>query len=268
MERMANRKEVSVAIKSSKGTKQVIQSVAGLFTGWSSQLILPAALQFRPGGKIITLSSGFRALDKALGIGGLPQGKISELISPASLTNSGALLLAAGIAAKVQRKQQIVTIVDLSHDFDPWQAERCGLMAAHLLLTRPETVLEALKILEGVANRAGLVLVVMGVVSDLLGEAEPDLLKTLLKRLRRIVKQSNNAFLFVTSPVDDNPFNPDNYPAGFPLAEIAEIRLWIQDETWTHTNGIATAYKASLTVIQNHLAVAGTGADIKLTLGR
>jgi recombination protein RecA len=262
------RRGVSVAVKSARGARQVIQNVAGLFAGRSARPVLPTAFNFRPATDIMTLSTGFRPLDKALGIGGLPRGKITELMSPGSLSSSGAVMLAAGIAARVQRKQQIVTILDMGHYFDPWQAERCGLVAPHLLLTRPETVFEALTTLEGVAGQEGLVLVVMGVVVDLLKEAEPDLLKTLLGRLRGIIRQANSAFLFITSSLDDDPFNPANYPAGFPLAEIAEIRLWVQDESWTQRDGIAVAYKANLTVIKNQLAIAGTGANVRITMAR
>jgi hypothetical protein len=242
--------------------------VAGLFAGRSTRPVLPTAFNYRPATDMMALSTGFRSLDKSLGVGGLPRGHITELISPQSLSSSGALLLAAGIAAKVQRKQQIVTILDMGHYFDPWQAERCGLVAPQLLLTRPETVFEALTTLEGVAGREGLVLVVMGVVEDLFNEAEPDLLKTLLGRLRTIIRQAESAFLFITSPVEDDPFSPANYPAGFPLADIAGIRLWIQAESWTHRHSIATAYKASLTVIKNQWAIAGTGADIRINLAR
>jgi recombination protein RecA len=257
-----------VGVKSSRGARQVIQSVTGLFAGRLIRPSLPAAFNFRPAADGPTLATGFRSLDKALGIGGLPQGKITELMGVEAFASSGALLLAAGIAAKVQRKQQIVTIIDLSHQFDPWQAERCGLIAPHLLLTRPATVLEALTTLESVANREGLVLVVIGLVADLLGNAEPELLRHLLGRLRAIVRHSGSAFLFITSAIEDNPFSPDNYPAGFPLAEIASIRLWIQTEAWRHQDSIATAYKASVAVIKNQWAVAGTGADIRIKMAR
>jgi recombination protein RecA len=257
-----------VAIKSSQGARQIIENVAGFLTGRLARPALPAAFNFRPAAEVVTLPTGFRALDKALGVGGLPLGKITELMGAEVEASSGALLLAAGIAAKAQRKQQIVTIIDLSHQFDPWLAERCGLMAPHLLLTRPETAFAALTTLEGVAAREGLVLVVMGLVADLFSQSERTLLHTLLGRLRAIIRQSNSAFLFVTSPSEDTPFSPANYPAGFPLAEIANIRLWIQEDTWTHQHGIATAYKASLAVIKNEWAVAGAGADIRINLTR
>ena len=257
-----------MAAKSSRAARQVIQNVAGLFAGRLSRPSLPLAFNFRPAENVSTLPTGFRPLDNALGIGGLPQGKITELMSAEAFASSGALLLGAGIAAKMQRKQRIVTIIDLSHQFDPWQAERCGLIAPHLLLTRPVTIFEALTTLESVANREGLVVVVLGVVADLLGNAAPELRRSLLGRLRAIIKPSSSVFLFITSPIEANPFSPDNYPPGFPLAEIADIRLWIQTETWTQQDSITTAYKASVAVIKNHWAVAGTGADIRISLTR
>lgn len=257
-----------MAAKSSRAARQVIQSVAGLFAGRLSRPSLPLAFNFRPAKDVLTLPTGFRPLDNALGIGGLPQGKITELMSTEAFASSGALLLGAGIAAKMQRKQRVVTIIDLTHQFDPWQAERCGLIAPQLLLTRPTTIFEALTTLESVADRDGLVVVVLGVVTDLLGNAEPELCRSLLGRLRAIIRSSASAFLFITSPIEDDPFSPNNYPPGFPLAEIADIRLWIQTEAWTQQNSITTAYKASVAVIKNGWAVAGTGADIRINLAK
>ena len=154
----------------------------------------------------------------------------------------------------------------MRYNFDLWQAERCGLIAPQLLLTRPDTVFAALTTLESAARNKGLVVVNMGVVSELLSHASPDLLKTLLRRLRSIIRQSDSVFLFITRPYDDNPFSSFNYPSGFPLADLADVRLWVQDENWTYKEGIATAYKANLTVIKNRLAAVGTGADIKIKL--
>jgi hypothetical protein len=73
-------------------------------------------------------------------------------------------------------------------------------------------------------------------------------------------------FLFLTNPVDNNAFAPANYPPGFPLADLADIRLWVQSESWTNKDGFATAYKASIAVIKNRLAAVGTGTDIRIKL--
>jgi hypothetical protein len=256
-----------MAGNSSRRLRKVIENVARILADRPAPPRLPTALDFTPPADILTLSTGFRPLDKAMDIGGFPCGRMTELIgSGDTALSGGATCVAARIAAKVQRKQQVVTIIDMSYGFDPWQAERCGLVAPQLLLTRPDTMFDALTTLENAARTDGLVIMVMGVVSELLNHAGPDTLKTLLGRLRTISKQSNSVFLWLTSPLKNDPFNPENYPIGFPLMELADIRLWIQDETWTHKDGIATSYKATLTVIKNRLGIAGKGADIRIKL--
>ena len=251
------------------GVKLVIQNVARLFAEPATKPpLVPARVKYKsPASNVDTLPTGFRPLDKALGIGGLPYGKIVELIGPGdTLISNGAVSVSAKIAAKVQRQQEIVTIIDMTHSLDPWQAERCGLVAPHLLLTRPETVFEALTNLENATRNVQLVVVIMGVVTELMNQMEANTLKTLLRRLQFIVQRSSSVCLFVTTAQRNNPFDPQNYPPGFPLADAAHIRLWLQEENWARKGGLTTAYKANLTVIKNELAVAGTGANIRIKM--
>jgi hypothetical protein len=257
-----------VTTKASGGIQRVIQSVARLFaTPPPKRKRIPTQFVYKPPANVAALSTGFRPLDKALEIGGLPHGQIIELIGPEVTENSGgAISIAIRIAAKVQRQQEIVTVIDMSHSFDLWLAERCGLIAPHLLLVRPDTILAALTTLENAARKADFIIINMGVVSELLREIEPDLLITLLRRLQLIVRGSEAVFLFVTAPYDNDPFDPANYPIGFPLNELASIRLWVQEESWTHKHGLATAYKANLTIVKNELATPGKGAIIRVKL--
>lgn len=251
------------------GVKQVIQNVARLFAEPATKPpLIPAKVKYKsPDNNVDTLPTGFRPLDKALGIGGLPHGKIIELIGPGdTLISNGAVSVSTRIAAKVQRQQEIVTIIDMTHSFDPWQAERCGLIAPHLLLTRPDTVFEALTNLENATRNASLVVVIMGAVTELMHGVKANALKTLLRRLQTIVQRSNSVCLFVTTAQKNNPFASQNYPPGFPLANVAHLRLWLQEETWTRKSGVTTAYKANLTVIKNDLAMAGTGANIRIKM--
>ena len=250
--------------KHTRQFQNVIHSVAGLLTGGLSQHIMPAKSEIDPN-NIETLSSGFRPLDKAVGVGGLPRRHLTELIAPSAISDSsGTICLAARIAAKAQRHQQVVTLIDLSGQFDPWLAERSGLIAPQLLLNRPDTVLKTITVLEEAARNDGLVVVINGQVAELLGHVEAHHLKVFLRRLKSIVRQSNSAFLFVTSPIADDPFSPDNYPPPFQLSDLADIRLWVQDENWSYKNSVATAYRATVTVIKNNLAPVGTGADVRL----
>ena len=227
---------------------------------------LPTQLSFKaPPAGLKGQATGFRPLDKALGVGGLPPGHLIELMAAGStLTTGGTTVVAAKIAAKVQRRQETITIIDLNHSFDPWQAERCGLVAPHLFLIRPQTIFAAITALESAARHAQLVVVVMGAVAQLLEHLDPAAQKNLLRRMLHIVKGSDSVFLFITAPQKADPFNPANYPPAFPLAEVAPIRLWLQDEKWDYHNGLSTAYKATITVIKNELALAGKSAALKI----
>ena len=248
------------------GLKQAIQSMVQLFAAPGPEAV-PRRLSYTPPAEIKTVSTGLRPLDKATDLGGLPPGHIIELLEPGNtMSSGGATLVAAKIAARVQRLQEIVSIVDLCRGFDPWQAERTGLIAPHLLLTRPETVFDAVATLETAAGTAKLVVVMVGAIPDLLHHIEPQRLKALLRRLQTIVRGSEGVFLFVTTPTQKDPFSPNNYLPGFPLADVAPMRLWLQDETYSYNNGVTTAYKATLTVIKNDLAIAGKGATIRIKL--
>lgn len=252
--------------RTAKQVKRVFESVAGLFIHRFGRRHLPGSPGFStPVPEAETLSTGFRSVDSALGLKGLPYNRITELMEPGGATSpSGASYITAGIASRIQRKQENVSIIDLSHCFDVWQAERCGLITPHLLLSRPETIFDALTILEDTHRRPGLVIVVMGSTPQLFSQASPELRRILLGRLRHIVKQSGSIFLFLTTAQKNDPFSPANHPAGFPLSELADVRLWIQEETASHKNGRIATYKATLAVIKNNLAPAGKGADVRI----
>jgi recombination protein RecA len=247
--------------------KHVIQSVAGLFADPVVQPAIPTQPHYKAPADVNALASGFRTLDKALGVNGLPQGKITELIGAGNtLMSGGSHSVAARIGAKVQRQQEIITIIDMNHSFDPWQAERCGLVAPQLLLIRPDTIFSAITALEQASRNAKLVIVVMGIVADLLSHVEKELLQTLLHRLQTIVQQSESVFLFVTTSPQNDPFNPKMYPQGFSLDHVASVRLWLQDENWAYEDGVTSAYKATITVVKNDLAMVGKAANIRIKL--
>lgn len=251
------------------GLKRVITSVAQLLAeptqpampGWLSASPPPAPAP-------ACVSTGIRAIDKVMSTGGLPLGALTELVGPAgTLSRGGAQLVAARIAANIQRKQGSLVILDLSRGFDPWQAERAGLVAPQLFLSRPETIFEALSTLETATRHANtLIIVVMELVTDLLNHIEAERLHTLLRRLQHIVRGSDSAFLAITAATTQNPLNLVDYPPAFPLPDVARLRLWLQDEQWTFADGIATAYKTSLTVVKNDFGMVGKGANLRIKL--
>ena len=244
--------------------KRAIQSVTR-FVAPSGPAIAMARNTHKLPAEISVQPTGLRPLDKALDIGGLPCGALTELIGPGVTPISGGTTsISAKIAAKVQRQQEMVSIIDLTHSFDTWQAERSGLVAPQLLLSQPRTLYEAITAIEQAARQAQLVIVVLGVVASLFDNVAPNHLQTLLRRLNRIIRASEPAFLCVPAPPQNTPSPPDTYPPPFPMVELADIRLWVQAESWTHKGNLATAYKANLTVIHNRLGLAGKGADIRI----
>jgi recombination protein RecA len=258
-----------VATKNSGRSSSFLQNVAGLFSGRLAHYLLPSTTNPKMPMDLDVQPSGFRSLDKAMGVGGLPRGYLTELVAPGPISDSsGTLSIMAQIAAKAQHQQQLVTLIDLTQQFDPWLAERCGVAAPHLLLKQPETLFETLTLLEQGAQEEGLVVVITGLVSTTLSHIEPRPLHTFLRRLRSIIKNSHSVFLAVTTPLEEDPFSPANYPPGFPLADLAAVRLWVQAENWTYQGGLASGYKAMLAVIKNQLAPVGSGAEIKIKFTR
>jgi hypothetical protein len=197
-----------------------------------------------------------------LGIGGLPQGCITELIGPEM---QGSLSIAAKIAAKFQRKQAPVTIIDMAGSFDLAHATRCGLIAPELLTFRPHNAYELVSQMERAVRQGGFVLLNLGFVPDTFGRSAPAAsLASLLYRLRQIIRSTESVFLCLTVPQEIDPFIHTNYLPGFPLNEVAEVRLWVQDEGWIKRNGQIGGYRGNVTVIKNTLGPSGKGANLRV----
>ncbi|RME74150.1 MAG: hypothetical protein D6784_10580 [Chloroflexi bacterium] len=245
---------------------RVFQNLAGLLAGRFDRGGLGWAAPSVPRRPVVA-STGLRGLDTALGIGGLPAGGVTELVgSPREQSAGGVVCLSARIAAHFQHRQQMVAIIDLTGSYDAALAEQCGLAAAHHLLSRPRTLRAALKRLEQAARQVDLVIVCLGMLSETLAQVPPALRRTLLARLRRIVRSSSAAFLLLTTPQEKHPFHPLNYPRGFPLDRLAEIRLWIQEEHWLPRRGPKTTCRLQVAVVDSRLAAPGKGVSLRIKL--
>lgn len=246
---------------------KIFENLAGIFFPIQKLPGLFAAHPQRPAEKPATIATGLRGVDRAMEIGGLPRRAITELIcSPAVADEGISAYLVARLAASLQRQQQAVTIIDMSGRFDRWQAERAGLVAPQLMLVRPATVFAALHAIEKAAGRGGVVMVTMGHVPSLFRQASPKLRRTLLFRLRSIIRQSDSAFLLVTEAAGQNPFGRENYPPGLPLGDLADVRIWLELQGLSPRGNTLTSCKVGLTVIKNRLASAGKGTVIQIKL--
>src|SRR5215510_12181502 len=119
--------------------------------------------------KVEAVPTGSLALDLALGVGGVPKGRIIEIYGPES---SGKTTLCQHIIAEAQKQGGIAAFVDVEHAFDPVYAEKCGVKIEELYVSQPDTGEQALEITEALVRSGVLSVVVVDSVAALVPRAE------------------------------------------------------------------------------------------------
>jgi recombination protein RecA len=237
---------------------------------------VPTADPATPRARVPHIPTGFPALDQALGIGGLPKGKISELLG---LATSGKTTLALKFLAQAQAgSDQALTrgvgYVDQARYFDPDYAHRCGVDLSRLLVGSPYDVREALAMTEALVKDGNLTALIFDAL-DLFwtdpGTAR--LLVATLDRLTAPLARSGTALLFLRAVRSDFAKHPSGTrqaeisgrsPALSALAHYASIRLQLTRERWLRRHGDIRGYEARVEVLKNKLGPAGRG--VKLTI--
>ncbi|MEP7288611.1 MAG: hypothetical protein ABI947_22895 [Chloroflexota bacterium] len=175
------------------------------------------------------LSTGFATLDRALGIGGLPKGHLTQL---SGIPTSGAMTLACKVLA--QATGEAVVCIDLSRTFDVDYAARCGVATDNLLLIQPPTLDHALETLTALVDTAAAVVLVMDTV-----EGKRRVNTPALKRLMAALHRSRCALLLVER-------------AGTPLlSEKAAVRLHFQRERWLRQRQDVNGYRTQVRILKN-----------------
>ena len=116
-----------------------------------------------------TIPSGSLALDLALGVGGIPRGRITEIFGPES---SGKTTLGQHILAEAQKRGGMGAYIDVEHDLDPSYAANCGVNIDDLLISQPDTGEQALEITEALVRSSAIDAIVIDSVAALVPRAE------------------------------------------------------------------------------------------------
>lgn len=214
------------------------------------------------------ISTGFLPLDQALGIGGLPKGRVSELVGPAT---SGKTTLALKFLAQAQKgggqaclrrgRGRQVAYVDQARSFDPDYAHRCGLDLSRLLVVAPYDLPEALAMTEALAGSGGLEAVVFDGLDAIWGDAvSASLLAACLDRLAAPLARSGTVLLFLHG----HGAAVGRSPALSALAHHATVRLHIVRERWLRSHGDIRGYEARVEVLKNRLGPAGRMVSIAI----
>jgi recombination protein RecA len=191
-----------------------------------------------PPHKVQAIPSGSLALDLALGIGGIPRGRITEIFGPES---SGKTTLAQHIIAEAQKLGGTVAYIDAEHALDPTYAANCGVNVDDLLISQPDTGEQALEITEALVRSGAVDVIVIDSVAALVPQAEIEgemgdahvglqarLMSQALRKLAAAIGKSGTAVIFINQLREKVGIvfgNPEVTPGGRALKFYSSVRI-------------------------------------------
>ncbi len=191
--------------------------------------------------KVDTISTGSLTLDVALGVGGVPRGRVVEIFGAEA---SGKTTLALHIIAEAQKKKGVAAIVDAEHALDPSYAAKLGVDLDNLLISQPDTGEQALEITEVLVRSGGVDVVVIDSVAALVPKAEIEgemgdvhmglqarLMSQALRKLTGVISKSNTCVIFVNQvrfKIGVMFGNPMTTPGGLALKFHSTVRIEIK----------------------------------------
>jgi recombination protein RecA len=184
------------------------------------------------------IPTGSLSLDLALGVGGIPRGRITEIYGPES---SGKTTICQHIVSEVQRMGNTAAYIDMEHALDPSYAARCGVDVENLLISQPDTGEQALEITETLVRSGAVELVVIDSVAALVPRAEIEgdmgdasmgmqarLMSQALRKLSGVINQTKTTVVFTNQlrqKIGVMFGNPETTPGGLALKFYASVRL-------------------------------------------
>ena len=209
-----------------------------------------------------TIPTGALSLDIALGVGGVPRGRVIEIYGPES---SGKTTISQHIVAEAQRLGGICAFVDMEHALDPVYAGRCGVDVENLLISQPDTGEQALEITDMLVRSGAVDVVVIDSVAALTPKAEIEgdmgdshvglqarLMSQALRKLTANIKRSNTVVIFINQirmKIGVMFGNPETTTGGNALKFYSTIRLDIRRIASIKEKGEVVA---TLTFVYDH----------------
>jgi recombination protein RecA len=217
--------------------------------------------------QVEAIPTGSIALDLALGIGGIPRGRITEIYGPES---SGKTTLALHVIAEAQKMGGVAAYIDAEHALDPIYAARLGVNLDDLLISQPDTGEQALEIVETLVRSGAIDVVVIDSVAALVPKAEIDgdmgdslpglqarLMSQALRKLTGAISRSKTCVIFINqlrSKIGVMFGNPETTTGGNALKFYASVRLDIR-RTETIKNGQdSVGSRVRVKVVKNKVA--------------
>lgn len=214
-----------------------------------------------------TIPTGSISLDIALGIGGIPRGRIIEVYGPES---SGKTTLALHIVANAQKKGGVAAFIDAEHALDPEYAKKIGVEIKDLLISQPDTGEQALDIVETLVRSGSIDVIVVDSVAALVPKAEIEgemgdqhvgrqarLMSQALRKLTAIIARSNSTVIFINQirmKIGVMFGNPETTTGGQALKFYSSVRIEVRRSAQIKKGDDVVGNRVNVKIVKNKVA--------------